>query len=146
MVSVCLPSDALSQHLPSYLDFSYFGRGVAPHSRPSWPWTWSSSCRPSCARATPAPWMCGCSFRLPPLALDLGYLLSVLKCGPEECHTHQCMYLHELHCTHRGFLSIINQMINWFLRWVHFPVINSSIFYVSMENESDTTNLLRLLM
>ena len=28
---------------------------------------------------------------------------------------------------------------------VHFSVINSNIFYVSMENESDTTNLMRLL-
>ena len=27
MVSVCLPSDALSQHLPSYLGFSYLERG-----------------------------------------------------------------------------------------------------------------------
>ena len=31
MVSVCLPSDALSQHLPSHLGFSYLGRGVALH-------------------------------------------------------------------------------------------------------------------
>ena len=29
MVSVYLPSDALSQHLPSYLGFSYLGRGVS---------------------------------------------------------------------------------------------------------------------
>ena len=29
MVSVCLPSDALSQHLSSYLGFSYLGRGVS---------------------------------------------------------------------------------------------------------------------
>ena len=29
MVSVCLPSDAFSQHLPSYLGFSYLGRGVS---------------------------------------------------------------------------------------------------------------------
>ena len=29
MVSVCLPSDALSQHLPSYLGFSYPGCGVS---------------------------------------------------------------------------------------------------------------------
>ena len=29
MVSVCLPSDALLQHLPSYLDFSYLGCGVS---------------------------------------------------------------------------------------------------------------------
>ena len=32
MVSVCLPSDALSQHLPSCLEFSYLGRGVSLHS------------------------------------------------------------------------------------------------------------------
>ena len=31
MVSVCLPSDALSQHLPSFLGFSYLGRGVTLH-------------------------------------------------------------------------------------------------------------------
>ena len=29
MVSMCLPSDALLQHLPSYLGFSYLGRGVS---------------------------------------------------------------------------------------------------------------------
>ena len=31
MVSVCLTSDALLQHLPSYLGFSYLGRGVSLH-------------------------------------------------------------------------------------------------------------------
>ena len=31
MALVCLPSDALSQYLPSYLGFSYLGRGVSPH-------------------------------------------------------------------------------------------------------------------
>ena len=35
MVSVCLPSDALSQHLPSHLGFSYLGPGVSLHSCPS---------------------------------------------------------------------------------------------------------------
>ena len=51
MVSVCLPSDALSQHLPSYLSFSYLGRGVSLH---------------------------GCSSRVQPvlLTLDEGYLLT----------------------------------------------------------------------
>ena len=29
MVSVCLPSDALLQHLASYLGFSYLGRAVS---------------------------------------------------------------------------------------------------------------------
>ena len=28
---MCLPSDALLQHLPSYLGFSYLGRGVSFH-------------------------------------------------------------------------------------------------------------------
>ena len=32
VVSVCLSSDALLQHLPSYLGFSYLGRGVSLHS------------------------------------------------------------------------------------------------------------------
>ena len=31
MVSVCLPSDALLPHLPSYLGFSYLGHGVSLH-------------------------------------------------------------------------------------------------------------------
>ena len=31
MVSVCLPSDALLQHLPSYLGFSYLGPVVSLH-------------------------------------------------------------------------------------------------------------------
>ena len=31
VVSVCLPSDTLSQHLLSYLGFSYLGRGVSLH-------------------------------------------------------------------------------------------------------------------
>ena len=35
MGSVCLPSDALLQHLPSYLGFSYLGPGVSLHSCPS---------------------------------------------------------------------------------------------------------------
>ena len=51
MVSVCLPSDALLQHLPSYLGFSYLGLGVSLH---------------------------GCSSKVQPplLTLDEGYLLT----------------------------------------------------------------------
>ena len=51
MVSVCLPSDALLQHLPTYLGFSYLGRGVFLH---------------------------GCSSKAQPLllTLDEGYLLT----------------------------------------------------------------------
>ena len=60
MVSVCLPSDALLQHLPSSLGFSYLGRGVSLHS---------------------------CSSKAQPLllTLDEGYLLTAipsdLECG-----------------------------------------------------------------
>ena len=51
MVAVCLPSDALSQQLLSYLGFSYLGRGVS---------------------------ICGCSSKaqLLLLTLDEGYLLT----------------------------------------------------------------------
>ena len=51
MVSVRLPSDALLPHLPSYLGFSYLGRGVSLH---------------------------GCSSKVQPLllSLDEGYLLT----------------------------------------------------------------------
>ena len=51
MVSMCLPSDALLKHLPSYLGFSYLGRGVSLH---------------------------GCSSKAQPLLLTLeeGYLLT----------------------------------------------------------------------
>ena len=51
MISVCLPSAALLQHLPSYLGFSYLGHVVSLH---------------------------GCSSRAQPLllTLDEGYLLT----------------------------------------------------------------------
>ena len=51
MVSVCLPSDALLQHLPSYLGFFYLGCGVSLH---------------------------GCSSKAQPLllTLDKGYVLT----------------------------------------------------------------------
>ena len=60
MVSVCLPSDALLQHLPSYFGFSYLGHGLSLH---------------------------GCSSKVQPLllTLDKGYLLTAavpdLQCG-----------------------------------------------------------------
>ena len=60
MVSVCLPSDALLHHLPSYLGFSYLARGVSLYS---------------------------CSSKVQPLlpSLDEGYLLMAtppdLECG-----------------------------------------------------------------
>ena len=68
MVLVCLPSDALLQHLLSYLGFSYLGCGVSLHS---------------------------CSSKAQPLllTLDEGYLLTAtpsdLECGvAEQLHFH----------------------------------------------------------
>ena len=60
MVSVCLPSDALLQLLPSYLGFSYLGHGVSLHG-------------------------CSSKVQLLLLTLDEGYLLTAapsdLECG-----------------------------------------------------------------
>ena len=92
MVSVCLPSDALLQHLPSYLGFSYLERGVSLQGC-------SSKAQPllltldegylltaappdlehgivplgsPCGCAAMAPGMWGCFSWLPPLASDVG--------------------------------------------------------------------------
>ena len=88
---VCLPSDAFhnTYHLTwvsltlvwgisswllqqSAAAAPYLGRGLSPHSCPSWPWTWSSSSWPSCARAGTAPWTWGSSSW--PLPLVYTYL------------------------------------------------------------------------
>ena len=106
MGSVCLPSDALLQHLPCYLGFSYLGCGVSLHSCSSkaqpllltldegysspprfLTFRWDSSSSPSCTRAATTPWAWGCSFRpppwplMPPLASDVGWLLSAATSG-----------------------------------------------------------------
>ena len=61
MVSVCLPSDALLQYLPSYLGFSYLGCGVSLHG-------------------------CSSKAQLLLLTLDEGYLLTTAP--PDlECRT-----------------------------------------------------------
>ena len=59
MVSVCLPSDALSQHLPSYLGFSYLGHGVSLHG-------------------------CSSKAQLLLLTLNEGYLLTAVPPGLEH--------------------------------------------------------------
>ena len=80
LVSVCLPSDAVLQHLPSYVGFSFLGPGVLLHGCSSkvqllsLTWTryisslpplltlmWSSSSSPFCAHAATTPWTCGIS-------------------------------------------------------------------------------------
>ena len=34
----------------------YLGRGISSHGHPSWPWTWSSSSRPSCVHLNQIPY------------------------------------------------------------------------------------------
>ena len=63
MVSVCLPSDALLQHLPSYLGFSYLGMGYL--------FTAAPAKRSHCS----LPWMRGISSLLPFLTFNVGWLL-----------------------------------------------------------------------
>ena len=94
MVLVCLPSDALLQHLSSYLGPLTLGVGYlfkaapAKHSCCSLPWMrgvsspppfltfkWDGSSRPSCTHTATTPWMSGCSSWPPPLALGVGLLL-----------------------------------------------------------------------
>ena len=104
MILVCLPSDALSQHLPSSLGFSDLGRGVSLQGcsskaqpplltsdeghlpgRPSWPWTRTSSSRPSCDRAAAAPWTWGSSSQPPqPWRKLSAQELMLLNCGVGE--------------------------------------------------------------
>ena len=56
MVSVCLPSDALLQHLPSYLGFSYLGHEVSLH---------------------------GCSSKVQPLLLTLDEIYLLIATTPD---------------------------------------------------------------
>ena len=66
MVSVCLPSNALSQHLPSYLGFSYLRCGVSLQG---------CSAKRSCFSL---PWMRGISSPPSHLTLSMEWLLSAL--------------------------------------------------------------------
>ena len=59
MVSVCLPFDALSQHLPSYLGFFYLEYGVSLHGY-------------------------SCKVQLLLLTWDEGYLLTAVPPDPEH--------------------------------------------------------------
>ena len=83
MVSVCLPSDALLQHQPSYLGVAYLGCGVARH---------------------------GCSRKAQPrlLTLDEGYLLiaappdiqrGIAPLGPQKEYI-KAVYCHPAYLTY----------------------------------------------
>ena len=91
MVSVCLLSDALSQHLRSYLGFSYLGHWVSLHGCSSKAQllllTLNEVAPPDLEHGVaplgpPAPgaatsvWMWGSSSRPLPLTSDVGWLLS----------------------------------------------------------------------
>ena len=85
MVSVCLPSDALLQYVPSCLGFSYHGHGVSLHR---------------------------CSSKARPLLLTLeeGYLLKVT---PAPCSCHSSTYhIVELLCSTVHFNSVAQSCLS----------------------------------
>ena len=86
MVSVCLPCDALLQHLPPYLGFSYLGRGISLHSQCSLPWTRGISSPPPLLTLNVEYLLSSsCSCAATAVSLDVGLLLSAttpdLRCG-----------------------------------------------------------------
>ena len=99
VVSVCLPSDALSQHLLSYWDFSYLGRGVSLYG-------------------------CSSKVQLLLLTLDEGYLLraapekatpekaaSGLPSALEKAEVQKCFPRIKMHFTHRKHLFLLSHLI-----------------------------------
>ena len=91
MVLVCLPSDALSEHLPSYLGFSDLGHeylfmaAPAKHSRCSLPWTRGISSQPPLLTLTVEYLLSALLHPCIHQSLDVGLLLSAttpgLRCG-----------------------------------------------------------------
>ena len=79
---MCLPSDALLQYLPSYLGFSYLGRGVSLHG-------YSSKAQPLLLTldegylltAALPDLQCGITPLGPPVPLDVGLLLPAAAPG-----------------------------------------------------------------
>ena len=86
---MCLPSDALLQHLPTYLGFSYLGLGVSPQG-------YFSKVQPLLLTldegylltAAPPDLQCGIAFLVPPApvehshhSLDVGLLLPAATPG-----------------------------------------------------------------
>ena len=70
----------------------YLGRGVSPHGRLCWPWTWSSSSQPSCDHAATTPWMWGCSSWLLPLTLGVGKFLSATPAPSQPGALGRCLW------------------------------------------------------
>ena len=119
MVSVCLPSDAFLQYLPSYLGFSYLGRGVSLHGY--------------CSKAQPLL-----------LILDEGYLLTttppdlehgVAPLGPlHPCSCHSAWMYISLTSSETEFLSCIYWPFVSLLFWNILVLIGLSAFLLICRN------------
>ena len=118
MVSVCLPSDALLQHLSSYLCFSYLGHGVSLHSC-------SSKAQPllltldegylftaapaKCSRSS-LPCTRGISSQPPLLTLNMEWLLSALLHPHSHCSWEQyCTGTWNAGSMNQGKLEVVKQ-------------------------------------
>ena len=106
VVSVCLPSDALSQCLPSYLGFSYLGRGVSLHGC-------SSAVQP---RLTT-------DHLTNPFSLNILFFQKLSSCNYVSCHHYEQRTLNIKH-----FICYMTFFFNWKTRlriknkWEDWPL------------------------
>ena len=95
---MCLPSDALSQHLLGFL----------------LPWTWGISSRLLQQSAATTPWTWGCSSRPPPLTSGKWWLLSIIKkAGEFQKNIYFCFidYAKAFDCVdHNKLWKIVKEM------------------------------------
>ena len=95
LVSVCLPSDALSQRLLSYWGFSYLGRGVSLHGCSSKVQLMPLTLDMGCLLTAAAPDFGRGIFSQPPLlTLDVGYLLTSAAPDLDVCSSSQQLLCH----------------------------------------------------
>ena len=143
MVSLCLPSD--SQVRPTILlgfllpwawgIFSrllqqssaaapYLGWGISPHHCPSWPSTWNSSSRPSCARTATTPWTPRSVYHVPDSVLTTSSSwshLNLLIPSPGICTSLFCLEeteIQSMHCTSSGSSICRADLLLWNLKRV----------------------------
>ena len=94
-----------------FMTTPYLGRGISPHRHPSWPWTWSSSSRPS--------------FIL--LVLLLSHFSRVQLCATPETAPHQAPpslgFSRQEHWSGLPFPSPMHESAKW--KWSRSVVSNS---------------------
>ena len=120
-VSDCLPSDALSQRLPSYVGFSYLGHGVSLHGC-------SNKTQPLLHTLNVS-----ISSRLPFLTLDMRYLLSAAchSCK-QQCQLFIDIYVYiYIYVYNRHILIDTNILYLFFIFYIIFYIFVSILCFES---------------